>query len=138
MIDFIRDYVKIVHNAQAACMEVTFTGFISYDELVEAVEYEFKMIQHYKLKKCLVNLRDISIYPEGGEEYIKAVWFPGVIKSGIRATAFIIPDDAFGKMSMEEAHSYTLEAEVMTYDHFNDQDAARKWLLSVKMAMSSI
>jgi hypothetical protein len=138
MIDFIRDYVKIVHNPQAACMEVTFTGFISYDELVEAAEYEFKMIQHYKLKKCLINLREISIYPEGGQEYIKAVWFPEAIKSGIRATAFIVPDDLFGKMSMQEAHSYTLEAEVMNYDHFNDQDTAMKWLKSVTMAMSSI
>src|SRR5688572_18573053 len=100
MIDFIRSYVKAAHNAGAACLDVTYKGFIKYHELVEVVQYEFEMIRHYKLKKCIVNLREINVYPDGGEEYIKNVWFPQVIKEGLQVLAFVVPDDTFGKMSM--------------------------------------
>lgn len=128
MIDFIRSYVTAVHNAEAACLQVTFKGFINYDELVEVIAYEFEMIRHYKLKKCFVNLRDISVYPEGGQEYIRQVWFPQAIKHGVRLVAFVVPDDMFGKMSMQEAHNYPQSDLLMKY--FNDADNALAWLIS--------
>jgi hypothetical protein len=128
MIDFIRSYVTAVHNAEAACLQVTFKGFIKYDELVEVIAYEFEMIRHYKIKKCLVNLREISVYPDGGQEYIKNVWFPQVIQEGMQVAAFVVPDDTFGKMSMQEAHTYPQSTLLMK--HFNDADHAITWLVS--------
>lgn len=127
MVDFIRSYVTAVHNAEAACLQVTFKGFINYDELVEVIAYEFEMIRHYKIKKCLVNLREISVYPDGGQEYIKEVWFPQVIKDGMRIAAFVVPDDTFGKMSMQEAHNYPQSNLLMK--HFNDEEQALAWLM---------
>lgn len=128
MVDFIRSYVTAVHNAEAACLHVTFKGFIKYDELVEAIAYELEMIRHYKLKKCLVNLREISVYPDGGQEYIRDVWFPQVIKEGIEFAAFVVPDDTFGKISMQEAHNYPQSNLLMK--HFNGADHALAWLMS--------
>lgn len=127
MVDFIRSYVTAVHNAEAACLQVTFKGFINYDELVEVIAYEFEMIRHYKIKKCLVNLREISVYPDGGQEYIKEVWFPQVIKDGMQIAAFVVPDDTFGKMSMQEAHNYPQSNLLMK--HFNDAEQALAWLV---------
>lgn len=128
MIDYIRSYVTSVHNAEAACLEVTYKGFINYDELVEVIQYEFEMIRHYKLKKCLVNLREISVYPAGGQEYIKTVWFPQAIKDGLQVAAVVVPDDTFGKMSMQEAHTYPQSTLVMK--HFDDAGKALAWLTS--------
>lgn len=127
MVDFIRSYVTAVHNAEAACLQVTFKGFINYDELVEVIAYEFEMIRHYKIKKCLVNLREISVYPDGGQEYIKEVWFPQVIKDGMQIAAFVVPDDTFGKMSMQETHNYPQSNLLMK--HFNDEEQALAWLM---------
>jgi hypothetical protein len=128
MIDFIRSYVTAVHNAEAACLQVTFKGFINYDELVEVIAYEFEMIRHYKIRKCLVNLHEMSVYPNGGQEYIKNVWFPQVIKDGMQVAAFVVPDDAFGKMSMQEAHTYPESTMLVKY--FNDADHALAWLVT--------
>jgi hypothetical protein len=39
-----------------------------------------------------------------------------------------VPDDTFGKMSMQEAHTYPQSNLLMK--HFNDEDHARAWLMA--------
>jgi len=128
MNNLIRTNAKVLHDKEHNFLEIIFSGFITYEELVEVCEYEFKLIEHFSIKKCLINLRHISIYPPGGEEFIKTVWFPKVIKLEIRAIAFIVPDDVFAQVSMEEAHD--VKKLPITIKHFTGVDAAKQWLQS--------
>ncbi len=126
MNNLVKPNIKVGHNEMLSCLEVSFSGFITYDELVEAVHYEFEMIRHFTLKKCMINLREISIYPQGGQEYIKTEWFPKIIQLQVKAIAFIVPDDLFGQMSMQEAHSS--EQMPITIKYFKHTDEAQVWI----------
>ncbi|HTJ50140.1 MAG TPA: STAS/SEC14 domain-containing protein [Cyclobacteriaceae bacterium] len=128
MNNIIRTNIKVLHNKEYNFLDVAFSGFISYEELVEICEYEFQLIEHYKIKKCLINLREINIYPPGGEEFIKTCWFPKVIELEVKAIAIVVPDDVFAQLSMQEAHD--LEQIPVTVQHFAEGDAARQWLES--------
>lgn len=128
MNNIIRTNVKILHNKEYNFLDVAFSGFISYEELIEVCEYEFKLIEHYKIKKCLINLREISIYPPGGEGFIKTCWFPKVIELGTKAIAIIVPDNVFARISMQEAHR--IEQIPVTLQHFTERDSAIQWLES--------
>jgi hypothetical protein len=125
MNNIIRTNVKVIHNKEYNFLDVVFSGFISYEELIESCEYEFKLIEHYKIKKCLINLREISIYPPGGEEFVKTCWFPKVIELGTKAIAIIAPDDVFAQISMQEAHGIEIP---VTVQHFTERDSALQWL----------
>jgi hypothetical protein len=106
-----------------------FKGLVTYDEFVEVSEYEFEMIRHYKLKKCFVNLREMSAYPTGGQDYVKNIWFPRVIKEGIQMLAFVVPDDIFVKVSMVEAHD---PQGTLTIQYFDEENRALAWLADSK------
>ncbi len=129
MIDFFREGVTCIHNPNAACLQVMFRGSVTYDEFVEVSEYEFEMIRHYKLKKCLVGLREMSAYPVGGQDYVKNIWFSRVIKEGIQMLAFVVPDDIFVKVSMVEAHD---PQSTLTIQYFDEEDRALAWLADNK------
>jgi hypothetical protein len=121
-----KDYAQVIHNAELGCLEVIFTGFITFDELKEVIDYEFKMFTHFKLKKCVVNLRDITVYPQGGQEYIKNIWFPWIVAHGVKAIAIVVPDDVFAQMSMQEAHS--ADAKPVTTKYFQKYTEALAWI----------
>ena len=129
MIDFIRSYATCIHNADAACLQVTFKGTVSLDEFVEVIATEFEMIRHYKLKKCLVNLRK-SVYPVGGQELVKNVWFPQMIKEGIKILALVVSHNIFAKMSIHETRSPNGN---LIINYFNDEGDALAWLVSQRL-----
>ncbi|HEY9049258.1 MAG TPA: hypothetical protein VIN08_25325 [Ohtaekwangia sp.] len=122
------DYARVLHNEDLQCLEVTFIGFITLDELKKIVEYEFEMFTHYALKKCIVNLREITVYPVGGQEYIKTVWFPWVVKHGLQVLAFVVPDDVFTKMSIQAAHASGMQ--LMMTKYFQNSLDAQHWVKS--------
>ena len=56
------------------------------------------MVEHYNLKNALIDLRQIKVYAEGNDEYIKTIWFPKMIDLGLKKVAFIVPKDIFAKL----------------------------------------
>lgn len=128
MKNIVRTNVKVLHNTEYNSLDVAFSGFISYEELVEVCEYEFELIEYYKIKKCFINLLEINMYPPGGEEFIRTGWFPKVVELDIKAIAFIVPDNMFARISMKEAHN--IEQIPAIVRHFTDGNVAREWLES--------
>lgn len=124
----------VVHDKELNCLYVHLSGFIPYDNLIKALEYEFKMIRHYMLKKCIVDIREIKVYPAGGAEYIKDVWFPQIEKDGVKLVAFIVPASVFGEVSMKAAHDKVEKQNKVQIKNFQDLDSARHWIRELKEA----
>ena len=83
MKDLLEKNVQVKYNKQLSSLEVTFHGFVPYDTMVRALQHEYALIRHYRLKKCLVDLREMGIYAPGVSELIKNEWFPRVITEGV-------------------------------------------------------
>ncbi|WP_331975000.1 hypothetical protein [Ohtaekwangia sp.] len=109
-------------------MDIIFSGFVSYEELAEAIRYELMMIHHYTIRKCIVNLQKIAIYPKGGVDHVRNVWFPEVVKAGITHVAFIVPENMFAQLDMQAAHTEAEEKKVMHTKYFIEASTALEWI----------
>ena len=128
MDDLINKYVEVRVEKQLNAFTVKFLGFIQYEDFVKTVEYEYELIKHYQLKKCIIDLRKIPVYASGMPEYVKDVWFPTVSKLGLKYIAFVVPAATVGKMSMKKAHENTETIAGMNVVHLNEFDDAINWL----------
>lgn len=70
MKDLITENVKVIHDADINALVVTFNGFIPFERYEAIFKHEFEMIEHFKLKKVLIDLREIKVYAPGAQELL--------------------------------------------------------------------
>ncbi|WP_224999169.1 hypothetical protein [Cesiribacter sp. SM1] len=134
MKDLIEKNASVIHDKVLNCLHARLSGFISYDDLVRVLKYEFKMVEYYKLKKCIIDLTGIKVYPSGGGEYVKDVWFPQMERNGVNYIAFIVPENVFGEASMQKAHDKVEEHKNLQTRNFTDEASAKSWIEEQKVA----
>ncbi|HEY8935544.1 MAG TPA: hypothetical protein VIM65_10010 [Cyclobacteriaceae bacterium] len=108
-------------------MHLTCKGYLTYDELVGITEYSYNIIVHHSLGKCLINLRQMSVYPEGAVNYLRNTWYPKIAAAGINYVAIVEPEDLFGKISMQVTHEGE-NVHKLKKSYFTDEESAKAWL----------
>jgi hypothetical protein len=131
MKNLITENVKIIYDQELKSLHVSFHGFVLYEELVKAIDYEIEMIKHYNIKTCIINLQEIGVYPIGGEEYVKKIWFPKAIENGLKVIAFIVPTDTLGQLAMQEAHEEAEMNLLIKMKYFDNPPQAVAWTNSL-------
>lgn len=128
MDNLINTFVEVRVEKLLNALSVRFLKFTPYQDFVKILEYEYELIRHYQLKKCMIDLRLIPVYAPGAPEYVKDVWFPTVTTLGMRHVAFIVPEAYWAQVSMEKAHKDTASIDSMAVEHFKDTETAIGWL----------
>jgi hypothetical protein len=128
MDNLVNKFVEVRVEKQLNALSVKFLSFILYQDFVKTLEYEYELIRHYQLKKCIIDLRLIPVYDKGAPEYVKDVWFPTVSSLGMQHVAFVVPEAVLGQMSMTRAHKESESIAGMAVKHFTDVEAAMGWL----------
>jgi hypothetical protein len=127
MENFITEKAYVVYIPAQKLIYFGCQGFLAYEELVHATEYAYKMIQFYKLSKCVINLQEVSLYPHGTKEYFGNIWYGKLFAAGIRRIAFVVPIDVFNKSckAIVNAGSFTKS---IGREYFADETSAGNWL----------
>jgi len=128
MENLVTENIRIQFIQNDGYVDVAYTGFITYEQLVNAVQYHLKMVQHYAVRKVVVNLQKIVIYPEGGVDYIKTEWFPRITQYGVTHVAFIVPENVFAQLDMQAAHAEAEEKKMLLTKYFIEAAAALEWI----------
>ncbi len=128
MDNLINEFVEVCVEKPANVLSVKFLGFIPYQDFIKVAEHEYKLIRQNKLKKCIIDLRQIPVYDKGMPEYINGTWFPTVVSLGMKSCAFVVPEAVLGQMSMNRAHKDTDDKPEMAVEHFKDIASAMAWL----------
>lgn len=128
MDDLVNEFVEVRVEKQWNMLKVKFLKFTPYEDFVKILEYEYELVRHYGVKKCLIDLRLIPVYATGAPEYVKDVWFPTISTLGVQYIAFIVPEAVLGQMAMDRAHRETEKISGIVVEHFKDVKAAMDWL----------
>ena len=131
MENLVEKNVRVTYNRRLNCLLVNFSGIILYEDFVRVLQYEFQMVQFYRLRKCLVDLSEIKLYPSGSKEYIQNVWFPYMESNGMKYIAFIVPKNGYGKASMHQVHEKVTEYKNVKIRYFKDEASAFAWIQQV-------
>jgi len=128
MDDLVNNFVEVRVEKPLKTLSVKFLGFTPHEDFVKILEYEYELVRHYQLKKCVIDLRLVPVYAPGNSEYVKDVWFPTVSSLGMQNVAFVVPEAALGQISMNRAHEKTESIAGMAVEHFKDIEGATGWL----------
>ena len=135
MKNFIEEYGTVVHEQDQNLVSICCKGYIPYENLVDIAEYGYSMIVFYKADACLINMLEMKIYPFAFEEYLRNTWYAKIRAAGINRIAFIVPENIFGKISMEHVHS-SEDVKKIERQYFTDEQSGRAWLSHIPEAAS--
>ncbi|HEY9008071.1 hypothetical protein [Ohtaekwangia sp.] len=118
---------RVLYVPELRLVELKCDGFLSYEDVATVAEYAHKMIQFYKLTKCIVNLQHIRRYAADSEEYLRNIWYGKLLLAGVRQIAFVVPEDVLGRYSMERVHTSDAVKKIRRH-YFSDEASAKAWL----------
>jgi hypothetical protein len=127
MTELINEFAEVKVNPESSILSVKFLERIPLDEFKKVLQFEYEQIGRYKMKKALIDLRQMPVYPAGAVELIKTEWFPKITSLGLRYIAFVQPESVIAKLSMTSAHKEE-NASPVTMNHFGSTDEAVNWL----------
>ena len=93
-----------VLDTEAQCALLTFKGFLSTSQFIEIAEQAHDLRKNNGSCKQLNDIEDMSVLTQEIQQWLGTVWFPKAIETGLKFFAFVVPKNALGKMSMENAN----------------------------------
>jgi len=108
----------------------TFIGFLSPDEFKTLANQLLNILETKKIKKQLNDVKQMKVLKPEVQEWLNTIWFPKAQKIGLRYFAFVVPDDIFGKMSMDGANKNASKVFDIEIQYFNTLENAKNWLVS--------
>lgn len=119
-----------VYDSRTNAAIGTFVGFLTPDEFKTVANQLLGILETKRLKKQLNDIKQMKVLKPEVQEWLNTDWFPRAQKIGLKYFAFVVPDDIFGKMSMDGANKNAQNAFGMEIQYFNNLDAAKNWLVS--------
>ncbi|HCT29183.1 MAG TPA: hypothetical protein DIW31_00250 [Bacteroidales bacterium] len=108
----------------------TFIGFLSPEEFKAIANQLLDILESKKIKKQLNDIKLMKVLKPEVQEWLNTEWFPKAQKIGLRYFAFVVPDDIFGKMSMDGANKKAKDTFGIEIQYFNTLENAKNWLIS--------
>jgi hypothetical protein len=106
----------------------TFEGFLKSPEFKQIAEHSLVLVQETGFSKILVDTSRIKIIQQENQQWVNEEWFPRAVKAGVTHMAFLIPQDYFGKVSVESTNKRMCQRGDIDIQYFTDLKTARRWL----------
>ncbi len=107
-----------------------FKGFVNSDEFKRIAEDLHQVRIDNRSNKQLNNIEDMKVLTVDIREWLKDVWFPRAIETGLKYFAFVVPKDLVGSLSMKDANEEAQFIPDMEIKYFDNETSAREWLKS--------
>ncbi len=125
-------YVSHIYYLDQQILEAIWTegGLMNDDEYRQESLNFIQAARNHRPKAGLIDTRDFqfTIVPET-QEWLNTVIFPELIKAGIRKMAFLVTDDLFSQVSIEQAMDEKTAKEGFQTRFFDDYESAKAWVL---------
>ncbi|WP_181307764.1 hypothetical protein [Rufibacter sp. XAAS-G3-1] len=106
----------------------TFEGFLKSPEFKQIAEDSLALVQKTGYSKILADTSRIKIIQRESQQWINEEWFPRAVKAGVTHMAFLIPQDYFGKVSVESTNKPMAQRGDIDIQYFTNEKSARRWL----------
>ncbi len=108
----------------------TFIGFLTQDEFITIANNLLDILETKKISKQLNDIKKMKVLKPEIDEWLKTIWFPKAKKAGLKYFAFVVPDDIFGKLSMNAVNQKANDSSGIEIQYFNNIEEAKQWLIS--------
>jgi len=105
-----------------------FDNYIKEDEFKQFAVDILDKVKTSGKTKLLYDTRGLKVMPQSIQDWINETWFPQANNLGVSHMAFIVPDNIFGKVSMEQTNSKKEKVGNISIQYFNSQSNAQSWI----------
>ncbi len=116
---------------EVRAVKAIFDGHIREEDFKEFAAEILDKIRESKVEKLLCDTSGLKVMSPKVQEWINETWFPNANKLGISHIAFVVPDNIFGKVSMEQTNKDKQKIGAIDINYFNSISSAREWIKSI-------
>ncbi len=117
-----------IYNEEFSFIHHKLRGFVTFEEFKRLCETIHDMMKEKTCVKVLVDLENMEVMTQQAQLYIQNDWFPISLGLGLKRMALVIPQSAFGKMSMENATKEQKESNAFPMEYFPSLEQAIEFL----------
>jgi hypothetical protein len=129
MIVFETENVKIKYNSINKQVTQTWFNFIPSADFRQAIDFTVSFVKSNEVHSILSDtLKQMAVKPEDSE--YAALTMNQLFNEGIKAMAFVLPEDIFTKMSLKKFADIELKNQHKV-EYFLSIDEAMKWIESI-------
>ncbi len=119
---------KLTIDQETNAVKAIFDNFIKDEDFKQFAQQILDRVKVSGKKKLLYDTRGLKVMSKEVQDWINEVWFSEANKIGITHMAFIIPENIFGKISMEQTNSKGEKVGNINIEYFMGMTAAKEWL----------
>jgi hypothetical protein len=119
-------------DQQLGALVAVFDDFMKPEEFKRRCNRTLELVKETSLTKVLVDTRELKVMVQENQRWIDEVWYPDAMRAGLRYMAFIMPEDFFGKISVETSNRRVVREGVIQVHYFDVEQLARDWLKSIR------
>jgi len=105
-------------------------GFLNTEKFKESALEAHDLRKKHSVKKQLNNIENMKVLTKDIQIWIDEVWFPQAKSEGLKYLAFVVPNDTFGKISMETVNADAQVKFGINIEYFTNEELAQQWLVS--------
>ena len=105
-------------------------GFVSFEDFKIAGSQTHDLRKKHKANKQLNNIKSMKVLSKDIQDYIDGVYFKEAKESGLKYFAFVVPENTFGRLSMDAVNMEASEKYGMEIEYFDSEKLALSWLSS--------
>jgi len=117
-----------IYNSDLDIVIWTISGFVNLNDFKEAANNTHQLRKKHNTSKQINDINNMKVLSNEIQEFIDKSYFPNAKSSGLKYFAFVVPENTFGKLSMENVNKGASEKYNMDIKYFNSQEKAIEWL----------
>ncbi len=117
--------VEIVYRSDDKQILQTWTDFVPSDMFRAAIDQTVAFAQHHPVEVIVSDTQKQNAIAPDDSEYA-ALGLPELKRAGVRAMAFVIPENLFTKLSLKRFAS--VDKTDMLLQYFGNMDEAQAWI----------
>ena len=119
--------VSISWNPEGGFIHVEWKGYATSAEYLEILGKQLDLTKQKRAANILYDLRKLGVVSAENQKYTNEVYFPQVSAAGSKRAAIVVPEGAFGALSVNSILGKKNEA-LFEAKLFKDTESARQWL----------
>jgi hypothetical protein len=105
-----------------------FNGFLHKDDFKNIAEGVNNLRIRHQAFMQLYLCENMMVLSDDIMKWLNENWFPEALSTGLKCMAFVVPQDLYGRLSMERAYSSLWKSKELRIQYFNTEIDARQWL----------
>jgi hypothetical protein len=131
MVYFQESFVKISWDEDAQAVVIEWLGPARGENLKIGLNAGLKLLAEKNKGKWLADTKKLGVFGKTDEEWANTDWLPRAVTAGLRKMAFVIPESALGRMTLDAViRNSTREGLGLESAFFDNLEDARAWLRS--------